>query len=1366
MRRDSFRDLHVLSGVAAGLAAIAACGGASAGLRPAQSTSVTARAAVAPVALPSGKLLPSVLDLPSFTAPPAQLRAIASGLLDDDGPVAILRDDYDAAYDADGRVRDRWRYVFVVRSADTEVIDSWSHRSNSYSPSSQSRPNVRARVIAPDGKVATLDPASVTYAPAGAGTDRVRYRYDLPGLTTGSIVEEEVTSPPMVAPIRTATQARFYLGASVPTFATHVTLSAPVALHLQPYAFALPAGAFTAHAISGGVDHWTYQVTLLGPNAKEEDDLAADARALPFIALSLADSWGAVARQYHDVIERVLVDDPAPWPASVPRAPTRATVAQLLAWTQDTIADANITLDDGSLAPVSPAATVAARTGSRLDRAVVLLSLLRQAGVDAELAGLRIGPGVDTAPEVPGLATFNEVLIRTRLDGQTVWLSPATAFAVPGQLDPSEQGRHVLVFAAATTALVQTPDAVAGDNVVSELRRYALAEMGSATSVDETTREGGIYESQFREWLRTEPRAATEKQFADYLTSEYGATFGSLAYTAPADRTRPFDMVLRGTLASKLYTHRDRIDLEIRYRDVLDKVPSLFTARPEASADDDGGDDAASAPAPRTRAFEWPTPHEYVIVHHFVIPDGFAASAPLPTDEERTLGTTTYLRKLELKGNVLEITQHFKSGKRRLTAAEYEATRAAIQAALDGGLDLHITLDHTAWHLAAEGQFKPALAELARLIAAHPRSAVVHGRRAYVLVQTGVGAAAVAAAVRATQVDPRDADAFTVLAWARRFDPFGREVTGPWDRAGAIAAAMQARRIDPTHSGAPIEAARLLECDARGYRYEPGAQLAEAIRQWRAAYQLDAVAEPGLALARALLQSGARGFAEAEHVLRELDVGTEQQQLLVAAVALLEGPEAALAEAAKHVDGGTTRDELVLHAIQQLDSLRQYDVGTELGRLGGTPRATAARRQAISTGVTTQPDQAVLGVLAWLATGADTRDRISSERIADAQTARELETAHVDSAARAALADLGPTRARDVALSFAAPTVTGERGGPWRVAVQQGGHPLVVYVVLQRGHAVVIGSAQASAGVGRAVLRLASTDLGAATTLVGWLARDRDDATPGLAEPSMARDAVLIAGARLAGLTGGALAVATLARCSDPRADVRSECALTLAALYRDAHRWRELLALGDSHIDHDVMDFAAHARIHALIGLGRFPEARVQLDALAATDHTGIVPFEIELAIAQHDDEGLAAATDSLASSTSRGRVETAVLVEAVWARLPTTADLARTKDIAVRSVGDTSAVADPEALSALAVVEVEGGEVVAARDHARQAMATREATRPVDWYVFGRIAETLGLRADAAAYYRKVLREPALEPRPTAYSLAQHRLAALRKP
>jgi hypothetical protein len=97
-----------------------------------------------------------------FSADPAALARAAAALpADGEGePVAVLLSDARYSYDEAGRETYTHHVVYKITSATAD--ESWSTVEEHWAPWHQARPEVRARVVTPDGTAHPLDAAVLT----------------------------------------------------------------------------------------------------------------------------------------------------------------------------------------------------------------------------------------------------------------------------------------------------------------------------------------------------------------------------------------------------------------------------------------------------------------------------------------------------------------------------------------------------------------------------------------------------------------------------------------------------------------------------------------------------------------------------------------------------------------------------------------------------------------------------------------------------------------------------------------------------------------------------------------------------------------------------------------------------------------------------------------------------------------------------------------------------------------------------------------------------------------------------------------------------------------------------------------------------
>jgi tetratricopeptide (TPR) repeat protein/transglutaminase-like putative cysteine protease len=873
------------------------------------STAAPGATPVPPSAASSAAL--RVLDKPAFTATPAELLAAARTAPAGDGGMVILREQRDVSFDDVGRASVRARRVYVVQSengadpddAEDDTIGAEWH------PSYQNAPTIRARVITVAGNSVDLDPAQLTEKPlgprAGAEGDLRYLAAALPALATGAVVEQEIVTsdrePPPAGSVDTTE-----IGSFAPTSSTVISYSAPAAGKFHHVERKLPAGARVRHQVAHGRETWSYEIGAVPVKEFREIDSPVDAVGSPYVGVGTAASWEAVAHAYRKLLDRRIADGPFALPAELPSTASVEAVAAITAWVHKRVRPA-AALGDVVKTPVTPAETVKQAVGDRNDKATLIVALLRQAGIRADVALVEAARGKVLDPELPGMGAFDRAIVRARVGARELWIDPGEPMARPGQLPERAQGRRVLLIADDAKALTLTPAAAPADNTVRDVRTFAAPEYG-LSQLTQVVHYTGVFEIDERKWSRAARADVLKKQRSHRIQSMFGGTLEQIATSDPEDLTKPFEQTVTVKDVPRVGSEREQIDVYLYPNHALEHLPWILRDKGER---------------PRHNDFVWPVPQIHEVENRIVVPVGFDLPAAAP-ERVRRLGTATLTERQRLDGRTLIVTFQLDTGKVRIAPAELATLQAAVRE-LDE-VAVHIKIDQTAFALSAAGKPREAIAECERQIALHPKEALHHDQLSTILLRVGIGEAARREARKAVAIAPGDVDALVVLGWTLGFDTLGRQYTYDWDRAGAIAALQQARKLDPGHLGAIETLAQVLERDAAGRVFE-SADLPAAAEAWRAALAIDKTDENALALAKVLLWSGQ--FAEAEKVARTASASEERNKWIVMAVAGGAGGKAAI-KAADDLRIGAGRNQLLDGVGWALLVMQRYDAAREL----------------------------------------------------------------------------------------------------------------------------------------------------------------------------------------------------------------------------------------------------------------------------------------------------------------------------------------------------------------------------------------------------------------------------------------------------
>jgi tetratricopeptide (TPR) repeat protein/transglutaminase-like putative cysteine protease len=1351
--------------------------------------------AAAPLAADDTPATAAPWDAGAFLGDPAEmLRAAtsASAGVDADQEAVVLLAERRYVYDEQGRLSWSRRMVYRVQSANASA--HWTEVSESWSPWYQEQPQLKARVIAPDGTVHPLDPATIAESAGSAEPEMYEdsrvLRAPLPAIGVGAVVEIELTGRD-TAPFFDRGTVQTLVGRFwFPVLHQRAVVEAPVSLPLHYVVRRLPEDGAQEEVVDG-VRRLTLDFRGLAPLKDFEVGMPAEAW-LSYVAFSTGASWSAVAQRYSEIVEKTIggSDDgklrsflkAAGAPGKTPRESIDRILSRLGAEVRYT----GVELGEGSIVPRPPADTLRHKFGDCKDKAVLLVALLRRLDIVAHVALLQTGeisPGVEET--LPGMGGFNHAIVV--VPGEpALWIDPTDRYARPGELPEADQGKLALIADPATTALVRTPAATAADNLETETREIFLSDMGKARIV-ETTELRGAGERDLRaSYAAIQDEKNLRQSLASYVNSVYMTDkLGKIDHSDPADLSRPF---------------RLRLEAEDSQRAITDMVSSVAAVFPGAAL---GRlpEELRTAPddkKPRQFAYTVDRPFTSEIRYRVVPPAGFRPQ-PLPPARVRELGPASLSEQYEQAADgTISAVMRFTLDQRLLSAAEYQALRkAASEIWAEDGVLLHFDQEGEI-HLAA-GRVREALAEQNRLAALAPDKALSHLRIARALLTGGMGEAARDEARKAVKLEPGSAFAWRQLAWTLAHDEVGRLFGQGFDRAGALDAYRKAKELDPENLDARRNLAIVLEYDDKGRRYSEHADLDGAIAEYRAIKSdlKDESLDDNLVID--LLR--AEHFAEARELLDSLDATDDRVSLRLVALAALEGAPAAAKEAERRLADREKRRSALDEAAATLIQTRHYaeaaalleqasrQGGNAAELLGRAELLRKARRHEELNFPATEPAGLLKGLLLAMGSGEATPEtflgflsRGFREEIgADEESRRSA--GGIASAFVGALEDNETRRdvALDLGLAASRETVTGDDDKGYRVTLSMAltDQEVSAYLVREDGQYRFAGFSDSLYLLGlEALLRLERGDLAGARQWLDW-AREKISA-PGGDDPltaspfgtlwtrgveASADDTRCAAASLLARKDPSARTVPILLSCREaaPEGPRRTAFDLALTLAYMTSKRHADALEtaqrLAAAYPDSQR---AYRFRMQELDALGRRDEMRqVAEERLKKIPDDAGALFDLSDAAERQGD--LEAAGRYLQRVLDRGPDSTA-FNNLAWQGLFRGGVDDKTVEMGQRAV-TLDEYKNPSSLHTLACLYAELGRTAEAYQLILQTLEVAgTAPKSDEWYVFGRLAEHYGLPDAARRYYARV--EPVKAGGAEAISthtLAQQRLAAL---
>ena len=1117
-----------------------------------------------------------------FSSDTAELLRSARQLSVPEGQeVQVLLEEHRVSVTSNGRVHATCRKVYRILSA--EAVEDWSSVEESYQPWREQRPEIRARVITRIGSVHTLDPKTIADSPAAelepnVFSDTRVSRAPLPAVEPGAVVEYEVTTDSSPAFAGAGVTQRIQVVDNVPLERFHLVVDAPIGAALQTVYRQIPDSALRRTTSKKGI-HIECELGPLKPGRKIEGSLPPDVSAFPYIALSTAPGWNTLASRYSEIVDRQIqsADVKALVEGTDQDAAPLAIAGRLATQLHRNVRYTGVEFGEAAVVPAVPSEVLQRRFGDCKDKSALLVAMLRVAGLKANLALLRSGYDPDVDPNLPGLDLFDHAIVY--VDGpQPLWIDATANHLRPGILPSGDQGRFALIARKETADLVRIPE----QTDALDRREYAVEfkdfGWGSITEVMESN---GPSEGYLRSAYAASDNAKTALE--KYVKSAYVAKrLGIYELAGKDDLSQPVRVTVQAVETPQVVTGADSANVVLGASVLVASLPYELQNAVHAAGEKD--------PEPaRTNDFffEQAGVTERVFKLH---PPTLFKVGSLPASARMELGPMRLSQTYKTEANgVVEADFRLEIPKRRISAADYEAARAALQKYGPQFSERVSFVPETA-ELLAVGQTSKALSLMRESVAKHDNDATAHVRLSRVLISAGLGIPARAEAERATVLDPKSSQAWQALAWTWQNDTFGRLRRGDWNRSEALKALRKAVELDPDDTIANADLAILLEFNDRGERYAKGNNEPEAIALYRKMLnkQPNAVLESNLTAG--LLYNGQLDEASAE--ARKCQ---ENQRILFQAViqAVQRGAGPAIVGLQAEVVDPTVRAQFLTNLAFTLIHLRRYpDALTFLQaatRATTIPQATGLiqlisrlKRYEDATLPDTDPRSVVQKLFVLLLS----EERPSKEKLDELLTfvpkTGDWDN-DIESVRREALSgfrpliDLGLTRENlvDMTLSNLKLGQEGDGAHGYRISAAEMAAAMPAMFVVREGTAYkIVGSTDSMEEIGRRVLQLLTKkDLEGAQWWLdhsipnipssgdGWLPAAHG-LWPGTSYAMRGPDTARLAAASLIGRYDGsrdAIAILKEAYARAVNAIEKSQIDQALCEAYAKGKRWTDL---------------------------------------------------------------------------------------------------------------------------------------------------------------------------------------------------------------
>ncbi len=410
------------------------------------------------------------------------------------------------------------------------------------------------------------------------------------------------------------------------------------------------------------------------PKIDAEPSMPGWAEVTPYVHVSTYKSWEDVGRWYwHLVRDQLLPDEAVRRAAREATAGLTAEADRIRALHRFVLeATRYVGLEFGihGYKPYRVSQVLSRRFGDCKDKASLLVALLKEVGIDAELVLLRTRRGGRVATMPASLAVFDHAV--AYVPSQRLYLDGTAEFSGMAELPEQDQGAMVLRVGPKGSTLTETPVFPSRSNRVA--RAWAAAvEADGAARVEETVTVAGQAAPEWRRHYQT-PGERQERYTKVWADRFPGAALDALDVEGAEDRNRPVQVraVVRvpglgegGTAGTLVLPVTSREGEYVRsYARLSRRKHDLVLS--------------------------YPWQHEEVLT--FRVPEGWhVARAPEPRREEAAVGTFTLEVEPVEQGRAIRVRSAMDVTDHRISPDEYDGFRRFLRA-VDAALGQRLVL--------------------------------------------------------------------------------------------------------------------------------------------------------------------------------------------------------------------------------------------------------------------------------------------------------------------------------------------------------------------------------------------------------------------------------------------------------------------------------------------------------------------------------------------------------------------------------------------------------------------------------------------------------------------------------------------------
>ena len=460
-----------------------------------------------------------------------------------------------------------------------------------YSPWYQNQPVIKARVFDRNGKVYELAEDDSTVASAQSEdrtvlTDKMVVRTVLPGLQEGGIVEQTVTTTDRIPFFRSGTSRSFSLDSFVPTQFFSVTIEAPETLPLK-VGFLGDARPIQETA-KDGMRFWRLEISdpkLIDVETIERS-VPVDVVQVSALVVSTGIHWKDIASEYSALVDQRL--EGVDFGALVQDLnlgdglSERERIDACKKWIQTNIRYTSVSLGEASIVPARPLQLLTRRFGDCKDQSTMLVGLLRQLGIEANVALVNSWSYRSPNPDFPSLSGFDHAIVHTKVGGTSLWIDCTFLGAGPESMPVYLQGKNALIASKNSEALTQIPVLSKAQNSLVESRLVTVE--SKQCNIKSEEEHSGYFAALIKNYFLTTDKVESENEINKQISQSLpNAKYSILSMDDPWSESLSFRKATNTTGIDLVPVDESRSRLDVFISKLFEELPQAFLMRSESN---------------------------------------------------------------------------------------------------------------------------------------------------------------------------------------------------------------------------------------------------------------------------------------------------------------------------------------------------------------------------------------------------------------------------------------------------------------------------------------------------------------------------------------------------------------------------------------------------------------------------------------------------------------------------------------------------------------------------------------------------------------------------------------------------------------